>query len=304
MPRFLWGLVLIAIANADVVAHFFDSCSIVGSMSRNKIEGRIIFLEDKGKQKFILKFYEDHQKEEVFCEYLGSFIGTSLAIPVNKVEIVKEDSFLKKINNGSCLATLHECVPGKELCKWFEEAPNGICLKGGIISDKHLQCLPLSDDLCDIMALDIFLNNGDRHNENCFFDEKNVRYYAIDMGDIFLDVQKFPNVESKDEFFFVEGKWIAENTYHFLSTLDIKHIAREQKAALKRVGYTLKRLMDFYPEESLCDMWLSVAQEIQYLYTESKKKYLKFFIQKNIYWVSKIIEMIEEFIEIVPVEVD
>lgn len=304
MRRVLWGFLLIAIVDAPIVANFFESCSIIGCMSRNKIERRIIFLEDHKKQKFILKFYEDNQKEELFCEYLGSLIGNSLAIPVNKVEMVKEDSFLKQIDNGSCLATLHECVPGKELCKWFEEAPNAICLKGGIISEKHLNCLSLSNDLCDIIALDIFLNNRDRHHENCFIDEENMRYYAIDMGDIFLDVQRFPNVENRNEDFFIEEKIVAQETYYFLNSLNSKNISIEQKAALKRVGFTLKRLIAFYPEETLCDMWFCAAQEVQCFYTDFKKKYLKLFIEKNVYWVGKIIEMIEELVERVPYEMD
>lgn len=94
---------------------------------------------------------------------------------VNKVNIVMVGSLLVEIDNGTWLATLHTFVPGKELCKWFEIPPHGILLKGGLISEQHLNCLSLSDDLCDIMALDIFLNNKNRYYENCFIDEEHNR---------------------------------------------------------------------------------------------------------------------------------
>jgi hypothetical protein len=201
------------------------------------------------------------------------------------------------------LATLHTFVPGKELCKWFERAPNDIILKGGLISEKHLNCLSLSNDLCAIMALDIFLNNKDRHHENCFFDEKNDRYYAIDMGDIFLPMRKIPNLEvdiscqiyQELSTMVLQEKVIALNTYDFLNSLDTP-LSALQKKAVKNVSLILENLVALYPAERILSMWISVAQEAGCVYTQYKKSYLRLLLEWNMYWVDKVIEKMNDLV--------
>lgn len=280
-----------------------EPLKIIAYQKREHFERRIIFLEDSVGQKFVLKCYDDDHKEEAVCEYLGSFIGASVGVPVNKVNIVLGGLLLAAIDNGTSLATLHTFVPGKELCKWFEVAPHGIILKGGLISEQHLNCLSLSDDLCDIMALDIFLNNKDRHHENCFFDDANMRYYAIDMGDIFLSVRKIPNVDCvmSHELYqslstmISQEKIVALDTFCFLNTLNIP-LSASQKKVLKRIHFILESFIILYPAEIILDMWLAVAKDTLYIYTEYKKWYLKLLLERNMYWVRKIIEKVNDLV--------
>lgn len=281
---------------------FYEPFTIVRYQNREHFERRIVFLEDTFHQKFVLKCYGDDQKEEAVCEYLGSFIGTSIGIPINKVKIIAGGSLLTEVDNGTSLATLHTHVPGKELCKWYETPPNDIVLKGGLISQRHLNCLALSTDLCDIQALDIFLNNRDRHSENCFFDEETMRYYAIDMGDIFLAARKFSNIECDIAVYVYENlvetisreKIVAQDTYRFLITLDSYFLSEQQKKALHRISMALENLMHLYSAETLFNMWLPIAQKVSYEYTEYKKLYLKMLFERNMYWVHKVIEQINE----------
>jgi len=282
---------------------FYEPLSISSYHRREARERGIVFLEDSTRQKFVLKAYGDDQREEMVCEYLGSCIGASAGVPMNKVKIILGGSLLVEIDNGSLLATLHTFVPGKELCKWFEIAPNDIILKGGLISEKHLNCLSLSHDLCAIMALDIFLNNKDRHHENCFFDEKNNRYYAIDMGDIFLPVRKISNVDhgmscqiyQELSTIVSQEKTVALNTYDFLNSLDAS-LSALQKKVLKNVALVLEALVSLYPPERILNIWVAVAQEVGYVYTEYKKSYLRLLLEWNICWVHKVIEKINDLI--------
>lgn len=282
---------------------FHEPFKIVSYNRREQFERRIVFLEDTIQQKFVLKAYGDDQKEEAVCEYLGAFIGASVGVPLNKVKIVLGGSLLAEINNGASLATLHTFVPGKELCKWFEVAPHGIILKGGLISEQHLNCLSLSNDLCHIMALDIFLNNKDRHHENCFIDEENNRYYAIDMGDIFLSMRKIPNVDHRMSYemyqnlstMITQERVVALDTYHFLNSLD-KPLSVFQKKALHRVHFILQDLIILYPAEKILNMWVAIAMQTGYVYTEYKKRYLGLLLEWNMYWMHKVIEKINELI--------
>jgi hypothetical protein len=286
--------------------NFLEPFTILGYQKREEFERRIIFLEDDNNQKFILKCYGDDQKEEAVCEYLGAFIGSSAHVPINKIKIVLGGSLFVGLNNGTSLATLHTHVPGKELCKWYEAAPNDIILKGGLISQRHLQCLTLSDDLCDIIALDIFLNNADRHHENCFFDVETGHYYAIDMGDIFLAARKCENIEGvvSDEVsqmqsnLIIQEKIVALDSYQFLDSLNVAALSKEQTKALCRVSDTLRKLLLLYPAETMLNMWLPIAHEVGYVYTDYKKNYLALLLQKNMYWVHKLIEKIDESVAI------
>lgn len=285
---------------------FYEPFNILGYQKREEFERRVVFLEDSKQQKFVFKCYGNDQKEEAVCEYLGSFIGASVDVPINKIKIVLGGEFLARLENGTSLATLHTYVPGKELCKWYETAPNDIILKGGLISERHLKCLSLSDDLCDIMALDIFLNNPDRHHENCFFDEATGRYYAIDMGDIFLAVRKIKNIESvlSDEIgealagMVAQENIVALNTYNFLNSLDLSHIPDKQKRALKRVGFMLKNLIVLYSPEIILNMWLPIAHAIGYDYADYKKMYLKMLLERNTYWVHRVVEKINAIVTV------
>jgi hypothetical protein len=285
---------------------FYEPFNILGYQKREEFERRVVFLEDNIQQKFVFKCYGDNQKEEAVCEYLGSFIGASVGVPINKIKIVTGGALLAGLDNGTSLATLHTYVPGKELCKWYETAPNDIILKGGLVSERHLKCLTLSDDLCDIMALDIFLNNKDRHHENCFFDEKAMRYYAIDMGDIFLAVRKIQNIQviPSDEIYKVflqmiaREKIVALRTYNFLNYLDAPAISEQQKCALQRVCFTLKNLIVLYSAETILNAWMPIAHAVGYDYTDYKKMYLRMSLERNMYWVHRVVEKIDEIIAV------
>jgi len=286
------------------VLTFQEPWRIIRCENRGKYERRIVFLQDSMEQKFVLKCYDDHQIEEAICEDLGSFIGRSVGIPVHAVQIIQKGSLLGEVNNGTSLATLHTCVPGRELCKWFENAAGGIVLKGGLVSEKHLHSLVLSDDLCDIVVLDIFLNNRDRHYENCFVDEVTMRYYGIDQGDSFLDIQRFPNVERKlstDEYEAIqpsidEQKILACKAYNFLCEVQPKSLSPEQIRTLKRVQLRLQQLLSLYPADVLFALWISRAQAINYAYTEYKKSYLKHFLACNMYWLEQVVTVINQLI--------
>ncbi len=298
MKNYFLEIVVIICTFSTIVCQ--EPWHIIGYENRGEFEKRIVFLEDNTHKKFVLKCYDDNQQEEAISESIGSFIGGSIGVPVHTTSIMMSGPLLAEISNGTSLATLHECVPGRQLGKWFEVVEHDIVLKGGVLSERHLNSLAINDDLCDIVALDIFLNNKDRHHENCFFDESTSRYYGIDMGDIFLEVQKIPNIE-KDispqqiKMFLIlifEKKIVALNTYCFLQTIDAKNLSSQQKKALQRLSDTLEHLVAAYSIDSLFNLWMSKSQEIDYVYTKYKQFYLRFVLAFNMYWVQRVINQI------------
>lgn len=286
------------------ICAFQGPWQIIRYENRGECERRIVFLQDSTQKQFVLKCYGDDQKEEAICEELGSFIGGVVGAPVHTADMIIGWPLLTEINNNTSLATLHECVPGRELGKWFEKVAHDITLKGGLLSERHLNSLVISNDLCDIVALDIFLSNRDRHHENCFFDESTMRYYGIDMGDIFLDVQKFPNIEKNvsAELFeafltvIVEKKIMALNAYNFLCTLNSQDLSPDRIKALRRVCDTLQNLVNVYSADSLFDTWMAKAEAIGFIYTRYKKFYMKLFLHFNMYWVQQVIDVINELV--------
>lgn len=132
-----------------------------------------------------------------------------------------------------------------------------------------------------------------------------MRYYGIDMGDSFLIGQKFSNKEqplSAAKHIWLSGgvifkkKPVALNVYNFLKTLTSEDLSIEQIRALKRVQYTLQRLLHFYPAEVVFGLWIFQAEAIDYIYTEYKKMYLRMLLHYNMYWVQRVLDTIGELV--------
>lgn len=259
-----------------------------------------IFLKDHNQQTFVFKMYRS--TENAIHEALGSYIGTSVGIRINKVRIIPAKMpFVGKDATCKYAATLHTCVPGVEIAQ-IDNMPYSVDIYGGLKSVDNLKSLIHNGDLCDIVALDIFLNNFDRHSGNYLFDQKTDHYYAIDMDHIFYAARTVPNMideEACDIPQALAGIFqnnVASNAYWFLKRLTREELSDEEVTALKRVASTLKILLSTYPPQKLFDAWMWQAQQADYIYTDAKKGYIRTMIHYNTYYSHWVVERINSLV--------
>jgi hypothetical protein len=174
----------------------------------------------------------------------------------------------------------------------------------------NLRHLTKHKDLCDIVALDIFLNNDDRHYQNLFFDTRNNHYYGIDM-DVILkhalyfgtraipskkdliialdrDSKDIPSIPKRSTLF-LKTHFQDKTT---LSTEDIKDIA-----ALKSVHTTLNTLIKTYPPEKIYTLWMDIAKQANYSYGKDKKIAIAFVLLHQAEQVKKFQDQLETIFE-------
>lgn len=242
----------------------------------------IAFVNDNNKQTFIIKSY--HNSEHAIHEALGASVGTGVGIRINKVKIIPPHiNCVGKQND--CAATIHTCVPGIEVCN-IDTMRNAFDVYGGLDCAAHLQSLVDYDDLCSIVALDIFLDNFDRHNGNLFFDDKTGLFYAIDMDRVFWPALAFPTgiIESYDAILWNTYGFeasISVKAYNFLVTLESATLSSQEIVALGHVRDWLNKLIVHYPCSKLYDLWMNLAQQAVYEYSSAKKGYIERLIDYN-----------------------
>src|SRR5579862_6681340 len=224
---------------------------------------RILFVEDANGKKFILKY--PRTPDNALHDALGAYVGKALGININDVQIFPphEPSLSSVDIWPDQMKTLHAFVPGTEIRK-MTKSLKYFTLKGGLCTKIKLENITKHTDLYKIMALDIFLNNADRHNGNIFYDEINNHYYAIDM----------------DALFSKKGL-IATRAGNFIKNFDKKRLSQKEKAVLKKLQIFLDHLMAEFPPERLCELKKELAAQAQYKYTELEQNTFQKLIEYN-----------------------
>jgi hypothetical protein len=224
---------------------------------------RILFVEDANGKKFILKY--PRTPDNALHDALGAQVGKALGININDVQIFPphEPSLSSVDIFPDQMKTLHAFVPGTEIRKMTTPLKY-FTLKGGLCTKIKLENITKHTDLYKIMALDIFLNNADRHNGNIFYDEINNRYYAIDM----------------DALFSRKGL-IATRAGNFIKNFDKKRLTQKEKAVLTKLSTFLDHLMAEFPLERLCELKKELAAQAHYDYTDLEQKTFKTLIEYN-----------------------
>ncbi len=236
---------LFSLIAAEQNNKFFTS-PLTKSNTQNHIR-RIDFVQDANGKKFILKY--PRHTEHAIAEALAAKIGKDVGVNINDVKICSpRDPAISSVDEyPSCAKTLHTIVPGKEV---NNTSYANITIQNPL-GKKALHSLTLHKDLCKIVALDIYLDNWDRHNSNFFYDQQSNTFYAIDM-DMILE-----NDRNKFE-------RCATQTINFVKRLNKDNLSEAEKNALRRVNKTLHKLTSQYPPEKLQSTWMELAQEVHY----------------------------------------
>jgi hypothetical protein len=261
----------------------------------------ISFLKDAEGNDFVLK--QQASKETAIHDTLGAYIGSSIDIPINQVELLPVGSYFmgKTLTNT---ATLHTNAPGKEV---YNTEKSDLCIREGIASLKNLQSISQHKDLCLITALNIYLNNDDSYNRNLFFDGKTNRFCAIDQGYVFNTAHEIPNNDAQRYDPYNEKNTLLHHifptnslvskTQKFIKTLHEMEISQAELDALINVKTKLDQLIDQYPAEKIYNKWMQIADKAQYVYTPQKKESIKVIIEYNVYESKKLRSELDKVIK-------
>lgn len=291
--------------------HLFLASSLVADVSFTEplthvaTLGQTIFLvKDAQNKQFVLKYNTKINSytptaEPSIHEMLGAKIGLAANININDVAIFPaHDTSLQSIDTYPHLTkTLHTVVPGKEVGDGTMSCY--LDLYGALTSKQNLHSLTFHQDLCKIVALDIFTSNIDRHNYNLSFDDAKNEYHAFDMDYIFYNVYDIPNNDNTTYIpknvtaliqFFAKplSLFLATNVYHFLKEIDPQQLSYNEIDALKIINTTLEKLQSAYPPKKLYAEWMSIAQQAHYSYSNEKQQCIRYLIAYNHVEVTKI----------------
>jgi hypothetical protein len=241
-----------------------------------KFVKRIIFVEDAAGKKFILKY--PRSPNHALNDALGAKIGEFIGVNINHVKIFPpQDPSLSSVDKfPHQIKTLHTLVPGNEV----RQLPNiQVTIKSGLKNKSKLRNITKHKDLYKIVALDIFLNNADRHNGNLFYDLDNDHFYAIDMDAIYY-----------------RQHLLATIAYEFIEGLHRKKLSLKEKNILRNIYKILQKLISYYPPEELCNLRKSLAEQAHHQYTESEQEHFKNLVEHNFHEVERLQRLLNRFL--------
>lgn len=256
-------------------------------------ENTIFFLKDANNQKFVLK--EQATAEPAIHEKLGADIGTDF-VNINQVEVFSPNHPITSAYTNK-IATLHTFVPGtiayeSDITIDNLHAPD-FC--GGLSYQEQFTWLAHSESMCDIVALDLFINNADRHLGNYAIEidnQNNIRSHAFDLDWTHVTAYDLPNIDctlatQTDNHLgsILSGFTCAHHTYDYLDQLDKEregqYWPKEEIKVLNRINETLGKLIVKYPSYSIYAKWMDIAQQAGYSYCYLKQQYIKVLIERN-----------------------
>lgn len=172
---------------------------------RHGSEADYIFLQDEDKKEWIYKQISNQSADDqivIVLEKVAYDIAAPLQIPINRATVVSPtESFEHRLlkNYPGSLHLKVEGAPADRVLPWagFDihqkfRSPFLINRLGPLSAEEIglrrvvIQTMAKNSDLAKIAALDTFLGNSDRSAANVFYDDKQKRFYGIDLGNCLM----------------------------------------------------------------------------------------------------------------------
>jgi hypothetical protein len=219
---------------------------------------------------FILKAH--YNPEDALRERLGSEIGKNI-VNINEVQIfsyTEIESLCPDIaiesQEHNQVFTLHTYIKGEFL--------DDNLIFRAINEKKHLKNIAYNDhSLAQIAAFNLFINNWDCHRGNLLKDEKTNQFHVIDMDHAFIDNYRHS---------------LATTTDNYLKTIKKRKLSPDIIKALKIFNDTLSRLIDLYSPETVYNLWIQIAVELNLPYNEIIKNNLSIAIHDYFNEIKKV----------------
>ena len=255
------------------------------------------FLTDATDNQFVLKYHPRGPRRAIH-DALGAYIGKSIGLRINEVEIFSAhhpfNSLFSDINplNSSQIGitTLHSRIPGKAI-REMKSMDEEIAIKCGIRKEQTIANIIQYQELCDIIAFDIFIDNTDRHNGNIFFNKKTGHFYIFDMDHGFKSAFTLAYTSHDYDF-----NIVATRTYRYIKTLKKRKLSAAHVQALKQVQQTLQKLINLYPPAILFEEWMLLAEKANVFYTVRDQEKIKKYLIYHAHEVERLITLLDEIL--------
>lgn len=256
--------------------------------------GQLIFFTDSQGHKFILKQIDPKatpwDQYSLVLEAVGSGIAEEMNIPNNRVRIIPPNLEFNLKPFSGYPATLHTLVEGQtgRPVGIQQKAGNKVPLEDTGLTYSVIQNMSKNPDLQTIAALDTFMGNADRHDNNLFY--KDGHYVGIDMGDSLIHV-------------------LAKYAIRQLQTIQRERIqlTPEEKAGLQNYANTLQHLLQNCPVDKVVE-YLDLATALSGLrelgpehYKADNEKYFKRIARENIGLIPELLTTINGILIEVPI---
>ncbi|HLW72928.1 MAG TPA: hypothetical protein VKR54_02675 [Candidatus Babeliales bacterium] len=255
-----------------------------GPLKTTETGWKVDRVTDTNNNKFILKY---HWHPTAIREAVSTEIGKDVC-NINRIKIFPpHDASISSVDRmPNDIKTLHIYVPGKEVGEVINDhrrkntehhiCKNEFSIEYGLKDKETLEILTKHKDLAPIVALDIYVNNHDRHNGNIFYDEQSNHFYAIDMDRAFSDNHP-----------------LSTSTYCFVKQLNKQQLSQQKKQALIRINKTLHDLSSQFPPEKVCQLRTNFAEKAHYAYTTEEQEIFRNFVEQNFYEVKRLQERLD-----------
>jgi hypothetical protein len=231
----------------------------------------VVEAEDAQEKPFIIKA---NDPLFAFLDVFGSFVSNTCGITGNYVRILPENkrpTSLKETMDPSKTYTIHSFVYGSTLVELGDEAPfKDLDIDLDRITPETLEKIAHRNDLLDIIALDIFMLNMDRHGGNYIYNKYNDSFIGIDM-----DHCLYPLYFERKKPLHKIALAARELSTYLKTTLAQLEWSSTHIKALKRIRATLKKLMSTFPAKKLVKVAYIIAHQTNWKYTPADEKLMK-----------------------------
>lgn len=221
------------------------------SKTGNHPRGNIELVKDTTNQLFVIKTHI--KADSIIKELIGAIIAAEVNASFNKAQLL-DDHYYPQKKAGKHRRTLHTRVPGKHVAETYEDCDFCLRLKELFNHRANLfEIMTYSFDIPPIVAIDLFLANPDRNNQNIFFD--NEHFYGIDMNSIYS----------------LSPKAIFAICYKIKHKIKTDSFEPDKIQALQHFYCTLQKLIDFFPPQKIIQLWYELAKKVRKKYRQKEK---------------------------------
>ncbi len=221
------------------------------SKDENHTRGNIELVKDTTNQLFVIKTHV--KPESVIKELMGAIIAAEVDASFNKVQLLNDHYYPQK-KVIKYRRTLHTRVPGKHVEETYEDCDFCLRLKEFFSHRANIfKVMTYSFDIPPIIAIDLFLANPDRNNQNIFFD--NEHFYGIDMNSIYL----------------LSPKAIFAICSKIKHKIEVGSFDPDEIQALQHFYCILQKLIAFFPPQKIIQLWYELAKKVRRRYRQKEK---------------------------------
>ncbi len=230
----------------------------------------VVEAEDAQEKPFIIKA---NDPLFAFLDVFGSFVSNTCGIAGNYVRILPENKrpiSLKETMDPLKTYTIHSFVYGSTLINLGDKAPfEDLDIDIDRITPETLEKIAYRNDLLDIIALDIFMLNMDRHRGNYIYNKYNDSFIGIDMDHCLYPLY-FEREKPLHKISIIARDLVCSKTAFVQFKWSPAHIR-----AFKRMRATLKKLISTFPAKKLMKVAYIIAHQTNWKYTAADEKLMK-----------------------------